>query len=201
MIKNATTRRLRIAAALVIVPTVLLAGLVLKHELALEKAQTWRVKIAGYDPRDMLKGHYLSFEFDWVWKDKTHPFCKNDEECCFCFESKGTKTAGIPPIPTVSYLHCKEAGKMCKSFIRVEATTGNRDDGFYPENDHRYYVAENKASSLERVLESQNHNVTVDLKVLPSGLHMLGELCIDNVPWRDWLAQNPKAAEFGMEEE
>ena len=57
------TRHLRILA-LLILPTAIIAGWAI--HLAAERGSqpTMRIAITGYDPRDLLRGHYLRFQLD-----------------------------------------------------------------------------------------------------------------------------------------
>ncbi|MDD3371475.1 MAG: GDYXXLXY domain-containing protein [Alphaproteobacteria bacterium] len=45
-------------------PVVGVLSLVAQKEIAIAQAQTVRIPIKGYDPRSLLYGHYLRFQFD-----------------------------------------------------------------------------------------------------------------------------------------
>lgn len=53
----------RIAAGLL--PLAGLAGLWAMSESVSREGTDWDVPIAGYDPRDLLRGHYVEFTYDW----------------------------------------------------------------------------------------------------------------------------------------
>ncbi|NBC88777.1 MAG: hypothetical protein GVX90_04685 [Alphaproteobacteria bacterium] len=53
----------RIAAGLL--PLAGLAGLWAMGESVSREGTDWEVPIAGYDPRDLLRGHYVEFTYDW----------------------------------------------------------------------------------------------------------------------------------------
>ncbi len=59
--------RLKLAAVLLFLPLLALGGIIVKNERDIASAKTWRVAIIGYDPRDLLYGHYLNFRFDWAY--------------------------------------------------------------------------------------------------------------------------------------
>ncbi len=46
-------------------PVIFLAGWVIRTEYVLHAAQTVVIHMRGYDPRDLLSGHYLHLEPDW----------------------------------------------------------------------------------------------------------------------------------------
>jgi uncharacterized membrane-anchored protein len=194
-------RPLIVAAVLLLLPTLVLTSIVIKHELGLKTARTWRVKITGYDPRDLLLGHYLNFQFNWALINNSRErACASGEECCLCLNPvNGVKET---PVPQISYQLCANAKKRCVSFIPVAHLHNLRgfafedpSDVFDPESGQRYFVPEKSAPILEKILRSRAHEVSLDLKVLPSGLRMLGELYIDNTPWREWLSKHPNEAE------
>lgn len=52
-------------AVIVIVPLAGLAALWVQSEHASRQGTDWEVPIEGYDPRDLLRGHYVEFRYDW----------------------------------------------------------------------------------------------------------------------------------------
>jgi hypothetical protein len=56
-------RRLRLAA--LALPLVGLAGLWFQSDLRYRSGTEWEVPIRGDDPRDVLRGHYVAFSYDW----------------------------------------------------------------------------------------------------------------------------------------
>lgn len=57
------SRSWRLAALLL--PAFGLAGLWAKSDHTYRQGTEWEVPIAGYDPRDYLRGHYVDFTYDW----------------------------------------------------------------------------------------------------------------------------------------
>ncbi|MBI1403205.1 MAG: hypothetical protein GC147_08335 [Porphyrobacter sp.] len=49
----------------VALPLAGLAGLWATSERTYNQGTEWEVPIMGYDPRDVLRGHYVEFTFDW----------------------------------------------------------------------------------------------------------------------------------------
>ena len=47
----------------------LAAAWTLSHQRSL-KGTDWEVPVEGYDPRDLLRGHYLVFQYDWPILDE-----------------------------------------------------------------------------------------------------------------------------------
>lgn len=56
--------------AAVTVPLLGLAGLWAISDQTFRQGTEWEVPIAGYDPRDFLRGHYVEFTYDWPGIDE-----------------------------------------------------------------------------------------------------------------------------------
>lgn len=61
-------RLARLAA--VAVPLLGLAALWVQSDRTWRTGTEWEVPIAGYDPRDYLRGHYVEFSYDWPGIDE-----------------------------------------------------------------------------------------------------------------------------------
>src|SRR4051812_17800730 len=74
-----------------LLPIVAFTGLVVRAELLRASGAVFHVVIAGYDPRDLLQGHYLRYRLQWP----TDGEC-DDAMCCLCLQTSGvhTKVAG-----------------------------------------------------------------------------------------------------------
>jgi hypothetical protein len=68
-------------------------------------------------------------------------------------------------------------------------------DAFNPEGTQRYFIPESAATRLNMLLANRQYILQVDVKITPSGQHVLGDLYIDNVEWRDYLRQHPEAGQ------
>ena len=55
-----------VAAALAL-PVLALAALIGEQEAMLSGAAVVNVPVRGYDPRDLLHGHYIQGQLDWEW--------------------------------------------------------------------------------------------------------------------------------------
>lgn len=57
-------RALLFLAALAL-PLIGLGGMWLSADRLIRQGTEWDVPIRGYDPRDLLQGHYVQFQYDW----------------------------------------------------------------------------------------------------------------------------------------
>lgn len=191
------SHRQKIAAFLLILPLLALGAIVTKNQLDIASSRSWRVKIVGYDPRDLLYGHYLNFRFDWELPAE-RGLCVAENDCCLCLDPQaGTQS------PRASLQDC-EAAKKCVTHLSLPARSGCQGgepacrkgaDGFDPEGGQRYYIPESAASQLNALLTGRRHDLSVDLHVATSGQHYLGKLYIDGVEWSDYLRQHPDAGQ------
>ncbi len=189
--------RLKLAAVMLLLPLLALGGIILKNERDIASAKTWRVKITGYDPRDLLYGHYLSFRFDWSISPE-QGVCAAGESCCLCLDARRESTTPLTSVKScAAATHCATALSLPNraTCLNGAQSCAKNDASFDPEGAQRYFVPEAAAAQLNTLLASRRYNLSVDFKVAPSGEHVFGDLYIDDVEWRDYLRANPGAGE------
>jgi len=128
----------------------------------------YRVKITGYDPRDLIYGHYLSYRFQLMRTIHEHRHTK-PEEMGYCLVKK---TPDHEVSYTLSPDH-KDSKATCTSWIPHHLI----------HKQQKYLIPEAEAPQLENALRKQD--ITVDLIVQSNGKFTVGELYIDGKPWRD----------------
>ena len=118
------------------------------------------LKIKGYDPRDLIAGHYLRFEVDYG-KDGL-PECGGDgknrparkETAYLCLETKQ-----ITP----------EKPENCRVFIKGVCAWGRFRDGL-----NRYYIPENRAKELDAAVRKGGYGIEVSVR--PDGAAFIKDL-------------------------
>lgn len=63
---DAKYARIVLAAALALPVAALAYSWAATHHMA-QQGQEWLVPVRGYDPRDLLRGHYVQYRYDWPW--------------------------------------------------------------------------------------------------------------------------------------
>lgn len=116
----------------------------------------YRVKITGYDPRDLLRGHYLVFQYAWPENTTNQCSKENPKDCCACFHDQ-TESAPI------SFMPCDKKPELqsCRNSLRMTHFWNNTLQPH--ENLRRYYIPEQHASQLESMLISGKHQFEVGL--------------------------------------
>ncbi len=163
----------------VLIPIVGLLFLVGRAEFAARSGPTWHIPIGGFDPRDLLHGRYLRYQFRFNWQGQSD--CGGqvtagqpdlDPACCLCL----TRTNDLGIDPAVRQISCDEV-ERCDGWLRAEAV----------EPPLRYFVPEERAPELEAALTELE--ASLELTCGPSGTPAIIELYLDGAPWRQRLAK------------
>ncbi len=133
---------------IVMLPFVLLCLLIVRAEFHLSRGTQWDFAITGYDPRDLLRGHYLRFKLAYDWKTPRNK-CSSKQNCSFCLT---------------------EVGKQAPIVQKIDTPLAKQCDGFMQYDDHqellnRFYIAENKAKLAEGLLRQARLDDTAYLRV------------------------------------
>jgi hypothetical protein len=146
-----------------------LAGLGLAWADTHRKAQLgtdWDVPIFGYDPRDLLRGHYITYTYDWPGlKRNTGAFISE-----LCIE--GT----APDITRVTFVNMpvveefgKAPPKPPKCTITARAPQGGNDRGNGLEGG-LYYLPQDKAREYEKKLADPKLQGVIRLRIRDDGI-------------------------------
>lgn len=148
--------------------------------------QEYRIAIDGYDPRDLLKGHFILFTYDWP-DNAVNKFgygSSYKDQACACF-------SGDPLQPEIRFDYCKSNSlieRSCNPAVRVQALGGIN---FQPSEDlRRYYVAEDHAYTLEKMLREGKHKFSVGIVPQPGGHAVLKMMYVDGIPLDEYLRSN-----------
>ena len=154
--------RLIISLAIPILAILLSIG---KYEYQVRSGEEWKFEIGGYDPRDLLKGHYLTYRilFDLDEVEKRNSCRKRGiSDCCLCLQRETSK---------VKTMRCETAAKLCDGMI---------NEKFLPRL-RKFYIPENRGKSLENLVRSRKAEIL--LSINRSGYPNVKELLIDGEPW------------------
>lgn len=121
----------------------------------------WEVPIMGYDPRDLLRGHYVTYRYDWPgWKRDTLGFVKE-----LCIE--GT----APKIDRVSTPN-QELGRPAQvpeCTVIARAPSGGDDRGNGLEGG-LFYLPQDKAAAYEKKLRDPKLQGVIRLRIREDGI-------------------------------
>ena len=172
------TLLITVAAALAL-PVLALGGLVGQQELLLANARILSVPLTGFDPRDLLRGHYIRAQLDWSWESvpSVEEYQAVDGALCVLAET---------PKPRVRFLAGWKAGDRtdgdCRLVIAGRARAPSRFAPTLLDNDDggiQFYVPEPRASDLEKLMRERPGALTADLAVRADGGAAIKALRID----------------------
>lgn len=137
-----------------------LAGLTGSWAITHSRAQQgtdWDVPIRGYDPRDLLRGHYITFQYDW-------PGLKRDDQ--FAYVSALCITGRAPAITSASELD-PAARMRCDTVAKVSSwgQGGGLEQGIF-------YVPQTAAAGYEDKLRDTKLKGILRVRIRDDGLIM-----------------------------
>lgn len=128
------SRNLRWLALLL--PLVAIVVAIARAELFVRHAQEFTLAIAGYDPRDLLKGRYIQFTI--ALADDASRACSSAEPaCCLCVTRQSHGGAA-----RIARAGCARAQASCDAWLPIERAS----------KPYRFYVPESKATQIEHEL-------------------------------------------------
>ncbi|HTV20732.1 MAG TPA: GDYXXLXY domain-containing protein [Polyangiaceae bacterium] len=171
------TRENRWLQLAVVLPMLGLLVLVARAEVLLRSGQSFRIAIKGYDPRDLLHGHYLQYSFDFEWRGAstcggvsgTVPMGL-DARCCVCL----TSDVDSNTLAEARQVACDQVNS-CDGWLEAASLAPPL----------RYFVPERQAAELEEALRGRGASLSVTCG--PGGVPAIGELYLDGRPWREMM--------------
>ena len=152
---------LKVTALLPLIGIMLMMG---RSHLRAKSGDVYRIQISGYDPRDLIHGHYLSYRFNIVTStssDGQH----NQRNYCFTKHAKGHDVTLVG----------KDQTKNCDAWLPQSKLKGSK----------KYLIPEAQAVQLEKALRQRESSV--DLIIHANQTYTVGELYLDGLPWREAL--------------
>ena len=158
-----------------IFPILILIGMVGIHSFYLVTSEQRVFPIRGYDPRSLLSGHYLRFLVDYELKCPS--FLKKKAKRCpfkahICLE----------PEKRIDLFH--KPNKDCSLFIKGFCSCNNV---FSAREEYRYYVPEQYAKKLEKLLMNTDNKREVVLSITKKGHIMIKDININGKPIKNWI--------------
>ncbi len=151
-----------------IIPVIILIGWAGYHEIHSNIGNTVYLKIRGFDPRDLLSGHYLTYEVEY--ENFSPSECRDNSNYA-----------------DVDYL-CLDTGEIntnidaCKVKIQGECSWRGFDAGI-----NRFYIPQEYALKLDNLLRNGEYPATIEVLVNSSGRAYVKELFFDNIPWKTFI--------------
>ena len=147
-------------------PILILLGFVIYHQNIANVGKEAILPISGYDPRDLLSGHYLIYHIDYDIPD----ICRTSE-----------KQVGYVCLSPKGFFFRQPHN--CQILIRGTCNYYRFTAGI-----ERYYIPEDKADYLSKLIRDKKTSIVISVK---NGVAQVKDLLIDGQSWHTWrnLAQ------------
>lgn len=140
--------RTKVCVALFI-PILVMMGWTIYHARVVATGEKIRLKVEGYDPRDMFAGHYLRYRVNYQKKDLCQT--RKYESTCLCLDALPHETA------TANWAgNCAERPD-CRLWLK-----GRCDWNGFTAEIERYYISEKRSGSLAQIPPDAEIEVTLD---------------------------------------
>jgi hypothetical protein len=143
------SRLARLAA--VVVPALGLAGLWAMSDYNFRQGTEWEVPIEGYDPRDMLRGHYVEFTYDWPGVAEF----RDAPPQMLCLDGTAPRLERVTPIIDAA------DGSACAHPVRADTTGVYGWEGL---TRGRLYLGQDRAAAMQRDLLDGDQRGTVTIR-------------------------------------
>lgn len=162
-------RKFGLALALLL-PIIVLAGNTWMHYQQRMAGETVILPIEGFDPRDLLSGHYLIYRVDYgIGENSDCPATDVAASICLSPERR------VYPID--------ELPESCTQFIR-----GNCDsNAHFVSGLERFYIPEQYAAVLDEKVRNKQGKLVVSVD--QSGNAGIIDLHINDQPWKQFVAE------------
>ncbi len=161
--------------AAVFLPILVIAAWIGSTALHLSSGKTTRLKVVGFDPRDLLSGHYLRYQVDYGTSATTR--CDTDEDWCLCLRPDEQGLSKIYQEGLCSVV------PSCEIRLRGKCQNGQFIAGI-----ERYYFSEEFRQELAIV----PNNSSIDISLDSTGKAIVKEFYVDNKRLKDWLSDQAK---------
>ena len=160
---------------LLFLPIFVLLAWTLSVQSMIARGTKLDLPVRGYDPRDILAGHYLSVAVDY----SSFPSeCKTEDK-----EMRWKKRDAF---------FCASSGRIvlekqtdCGAFIKGYCWYDRFND-----NVSRFYVPEEVAGRLEKEIRKKENNPMLRLSLTPDGRAFPVEFILQGMPYKEWLEKH-----------
>lgn len=150
-------------------PILCLAVFVLWNVWIETQGQKLTLPIRGFDPRDLLAGHYLAYRIEYGFESLcTDPKNQHEKKTYVCFAPK--KILGARPQSSV-----------CRKYLKGVCKNGRFQTGL-----DRFYIPQKYARKVEQAVINKRGEVILSLDGI--GGAAITDLLIDGLSWKKWVS-------------
>lgn len=143
-----------------LIPIIVLMALTAYKKYLLESGYEVTLPVYGYDPRDLISGHYVTYTVDYGVSN----LCQNYSQI----------QQGYICLDTKTFSPQQDTG--CQRFIRGTCNHGRFEAGI-----EKFYIPENKAEILDKQVREKQASIVIS--VTPDGHAQVKDLLINGKSW------------------
>lgn len=164
--------RIRLAASLLLPIAALACSWAATHHLA-RQGQEWLIPIRGYDPRDLLRGHFIQYRYDWPVASPTQggsgaaALPNPSSASRLCIEGAAPHIANVRVLPLVRQWPDAEGAEGCAVIVRAASGARREVRGL---DTGILFTSQTRALTLARQLADPGQQGFVRVRIRPDGL-------------------------------
>ncbi|OFZ23389.1 MAG: hypothetical protein A2202_07325 [Bdellovibrionales bacterium RIFOXYA1_FULL_36_14] len=191
-----------------LIPLIGIALMIYQSERAIRNDNSYTIPVSGFDPRDILKGHYITYQFNWNLDiDKTLAYLnsKNDKfnstDVCLCLVESNNNPKAFPIDCDDSVSSCMSKLKGSFSIVSLDKLKNFRNSEnqspksvpptFLPEDFRfltgieKYYVPESHAQMLQNLINRKEG--AIKFRVNNRNKAVLVDLFFNDKQWKKFI--------------
>jgi uncharacterized membrane-anchored protein len=135
------------------------------------------IPITGYDPRDLLSGHYLIYRLDLNNENLCKDTEKNNTIIYLCLNQNIDNTVNSAKIPGYKV---DQKRSSCDAILKGKCMKNRFLAGV-----ERFYIPEEYSKKLDKVIRDSKGKLVVSID--RNGNAVIKDLWINDKPWREYL--------------
>lgn len=168
-----------LSLAALCLPFLVLGGIASKETLNTISGEVWRVKITGYDPRELFYGRYMRYQINWSdYTDKKYliDLSQNSKQSLCLIEKSNSQHPRITDAGVKS-----QDATQCRSVL-----IAGEGDKYWNKRQRKYFIPEQYANALDWAFARTNkYNFEIDIRAHDNGQLSIGSLYINGQPMRE----------------
>ena len=154
---------------ILLIPFVAMVSITIKKAYRFNVGKRIILKVEGYDPRDLLSGHYVVYRVDY-----------GAAKMCYGPKSSFAKAGYVclDDLNNIKFSYTRI--RSCDKFIKGRCQRGRFKAGI-----EKFFIPEANAKPLDKFL--RENRGSIELSVTADGKAQVTELFIDGKPWKEMV--------------
>jgi uncharacterized membrane-anchored protein len=139
------------------------------------------IPISGYDPRDLLSGHYLTYRLDIKTEKGCSKYEYADGTVYLCLEKPDDGSVRGYPVENITEPASDECAIVIKGKCRYNRFIAGVE---------RFYIPEEHAEYLDAII--RKGKCSLKIKIDSKGNASIKDMLIDGKSWKEYLKEKPE---------